>query len=56
MLDLRISAETGMIPDDIHDEWFAAIDTAAARGEFLAALTIWVVTGRRPDISIHKGQ
>lgn len=47
MFNAQHAAKTGMIPAEIHDEWFAAIDMAAARGEFLAALTIWVVAGRR---------
>jgi ubiquinone/menaquinone biosynthesis C-methylase UbiE len=48
MFNSQVPAKTGMIPEDIRDEWFAAIDAAAERGEFLAALTIWVVAGRRP--------
>jgi ubiquinone/menaquinone biosynthesis C-methylase UbiE len=49
MFNVQVAAETGMIPPEIHDDWFAAIDTAAARGEFLAALTIWVVAGNRRE-------
>jgi ubiquinone/menaquinone biosynthesis C-methylase UbiE len=35
----------GIVPDELADPWFAAFDAALERGEFLAALTIWVVTG-----------
>jgi ubiquinone/menaquinone biosynthesis C-methylase UbiE len=43
MFNPQVPVQAGMIPDEIRDEWFGAIDAAAARGEFLAALTIWVV-------------
>jgi ubiquinone/menaquinone biosynthesis C-methylase UbiE len=48
MFDRDLAGRIGMVPEEIHDAWFAAVDTAAARGEFLAALTIWVVVGTRP--------
>ena len=32
-------------PPGIRDEWFTHVDAAGARGDFLAVLTIWVVTG-----------
>jgi SAM-dependent methyltransferase len=48
MFDARLAQAIGMVPDELRDEWFAAIDGADGRGEFLAALTIWVVTGTRP--------
>jgi SAM-dependent methyltransferase len=47
MFDAAISAEIGMIPGGIRDEWFAAVDRAAERDEFLAALTLWVAAGTR---------
>ncbi|WP_239335847.1 methyltransferase domain-containing protein [Frankia sp. CiP3] len=56
MFDARMSAATGMIPDGIRDEWFAAVDTAAARNEFLATLTIWVATGRRSYTPSHAAE
>jgi SAM-dependent methyltransferase len=40
-----IPAEANMLPADLADDWFAAVGTAAGRGEFLATLTIWVATG-----------
>ncbi|HEY2670573.1 MAG TPA: hypothetical protein VGJ07_09385 [Rugosimonospora sp.] len=49
MFDPQLAARIGMVPEDIHDEWFAAVESAGARGEFLAALTIWVVVGTRPS-------
>ncbi|WP_345630722.1 methyltransferase domain-containing protein [Rugosimonospora acidiphila] len=49
MFDPQLAGRIGIIPDDIHDEWFTAVEAAAARGEFLAALTIWVVVGTRPN-------
>jgi SAM-dependent methyltransferase len=48
MFDAQVTKAIGMIPDQVRDEWFAAIDAAAHRDEFLAALTIWVVAGTRP--------
>jgi ubiquinone/menaquinone biosynthesis C-methylase UbiE len=35
----------GIIPDELKHRWFAEVDAAAARGEFLATLTIWVAAG-----------
>lgn len=32
-------------PAGVRDEWFTHVDAAGARGDFLAVLTIWVVTG-----------
>jgi ubiquinone/menaquinone biosynthesis C-methylase UbiE len=49
MFSTHLAPQTGMVPDEIHDEWFAAVAAAAERGEFLAALTIWVVAGNRAD-------
>lgn len=33
-----------MTPPGVRDEWFAHVDAAGARGDFLAVLTIWAVT------------
>lgn len=35
-------------PEDLINGWFDALDDAFARDEFLAVLTIWVVTGTKP--------
>jgi SAM-dependent methyltransferase len=48
MFDAHLAPAIGMIPDELRDEWFAAVDGADERDEFLATLTIWVVTGTRP--------
>jgi SAM-dependent methyltransferase len=34
-----------MTPPGVRDEWFEHLNAAGARGDFLAILTIWVVTG-----------
>lgn len=34
-----------VVPEELADLWFAAFDAALQRGDFLAVLTIWVVTG-----------
>jgi ubiquinone/menaquinone biosynthesis C-methylase UbiE len=46
MFNPMVPGEAGIVPDDVRDAWFAAIDAAGERNEFLAVLTIWVVTGR----------
>jgi SAM-dependent methyltransferase len=48
MFNPAVPAEAGMIPDDLRDAWFAAVNAAAARGDFLAVLTIWVAAGAKP--------
>lgn len=35
-------------PEDLTNSWFSALDEAIARDEFLAVLTMWVVTGTKP--------
>jgi len=32
-------------PPGVRDEWFSYVNAAGTRGDFLAILTIWVVTG-----------
>ncbi|MEV1287542.1 methyltransferase domain-containing protein [Micromonospora sp. NPDC049679] len=49
MFDRRSLMPAGMVPDEMWEGWFAAVDGAAARGELLAALTIWVAAGVRPE-------
>lgn len=44
-VDPRVPPAAGMIPDELRGEWFAAVDAAGARGEFLATLTLWVAAG-----------
>jgi ubiquinone/menaquinone biosynthesis C-methylase UbiE len=34
-----------VVPGELMDAWFAAFDAALDRGDFLAAVTFWVVTG-----------
>lgn len=43
-----VPREAGILPPELWDPWFAAVEAAAARDEFLAALTIWVATATRP--------
>lgn len=43
-----IPPEAGMMPAELRDPWFAALDAAAARDEFLAVLTIWVASATKP--------
>lgn len=47
MIDPRVPAQARFVPDDRRDEWFDAIDASGRRGDFLAALTIWVAAGTR---------
>jgi ubiquinone/menaquinone biosynthesis C-methylase UbiE len=42
-----IPAEANMLPVDLVEPWFAAVDAAAERGEFLVTLTIWVAAGTK---------
>jgi hypothetical protein len=42
-----IPAEANMMPADLLEPWFEAVDAAAARGEFLVTLTIWVAAGTK---------
>jgi ubiquinone/menaquinone biosynthesis C-methylase UbiE len=45
MLNPLVPAEAALVPDDLRDRWFRAVEAAGQRGEFLAALTIWVAVG-----------
>ena len=45
MLNPQVSQESWMTPDGLRERWFEQVDRAGADGEFLAVLTIWVVTG-----------
>ncbi|MFB9237209.1 methyltransferase domain-containing protein [Plantactinospora siamensis] len=48
MVNPRVPWEAGFLPEELYEPWFAAIEDAGRRGEFLAALTIWVAAGTRP--------
>jgi ubiquinone/menaquinone biosynthesis C-methylase UbiE len=43
-----IPREVGLIPEELWDPWWAAVDRATEAGELLAVLTIWVAAGARP--------
>ena len=45
MVNPMVPAEAWMTPPGIREEWFALVDEAGARGDFLSVLTIWVVAG-----------
>ncbi|PRY23295.1 methyltransferase domain-containing protein [Pseudosporangium ferrugineum] len=45
MVNHDVPEESWMTPAGVRDEWLAQVDTAGARGDFLAVLTIWVATG-----------
>ncbi|MFF5294242.1 methyltransferase domain-containing protein [Paractinoplanes globisporus] len=46
MVNPIVPEEAWATPPGVRDEWFSYVDAAGARGDFLAILTIWVVTGR----------
>jgi ubiquinone/menaquinone biosynthesis C-methylase UbiE len=43
-----IPREAGLVPAELWDPWWAAVDAADEAGELLAVLTIWVAAGVRP--------
>ncbi|GAA0914821.1 class I SAM-dependent methyltransferase [Virgisporangium ochraceum] len=45
MFNAAVPPEAGLVPESIRDTWFAAIENAGVRDEFLAVLTIWVARG-----------
>lgn len=47
MVNPKVPPEAGFLPGPIRQPWFAAIDDAGRRGDFLAVLTIWVAAGTR---------
>jgi len=47
MFNKAVPPEADMVPATIRDDWFAAVDAAGERDEFLAVLTIWVARGTR---------
>nr|MDT0660361.1 methyltransferase domain-containing protein [Micromonospora sp. DSM 115978] len=48
MVNHEVGPQVGMIRADLRDRWFTEIDAATRRGDFLATLTLWVVTGTVP--------
>ena len=47
MVNPMVPQEAWMTAPGVRDKWFAQVDEAGARGDFLAILTIWVVTGTK---------
>jgi SAM-dependent methyltransferase len=45
MINPMVPEEAWTTPPGVRDEWFSFVDAAGARGDFLAVLTIWVVSG-----------
>jgi SAM-dependent methyltransferase len=45
MVNPMVPEEAWSTPPGVRDEWFTYVDAAGARGDFLALLTIWVVSG-----------
>ena len=45
MVNPRVPAHAWNTPSDVRERWFAEVAAAGVRGDFLAALTIWVVAG-----------
>jgi SAM-dependent methyltransferase len=45
MVNPMVPATTWPTPAGIREKWFAHVNAAGTRGDFLAVLTIWVVTG-----------
>ena len=41
----QLPRDPGLLPEDLWEDWFAALATATAREDLLVALTIWVTTG-----------
>ncbi|GAA3456353.1 methyltransferase domain-containing protein [Dactylosporangium matsuzakiense] len=42
MVNPMVPAAAGLIPADLREEWFGALDEAGERGDFLATITMWV--------------
>jgi SAM-dependent methyltransferase len=45
MVNPLVGPDAWMAPPGMRDEWFGHVEAAGERGDFLAVLTIWVVTG-----------
>lgn len=48
MVNPMVPADVGVWPAGLRETWFADVAQAGARGDFLAALTIWVAVGVVP--------
>jgi SAM-dependent methyltransferase len=51
-LNPALLGRVAAIPRELADQWFSAFEDALARNEFLAVLTIWMVTGVKPAASL----
>jgi ubiquinone/menaquinone biosynthesis C-methylase UbiE len=49
MFNKEVPPEADMFPPGMRDAWFAAVDSADERDEFLAVITIWVARGTRAN-------
>jgi SAM-dependent methyltransferase len=45
LFNREIPPEAHLVPAELRDPWFDAVDAAVASGEFLAVLTMWVAVG-----------
>ena len=45
MVNPMVPEEAWTTAPGVREEWFSYVDAAGERGDFLAILTIWVVTG-----------
>jgi ubiquinone/menaquinone biosynthesis C-methylase UbiE len=45
MVNPLVTPDAWRAPPGLREEWYARVEKAGARGDFLAVLTIWVVTG-----------
>jgi SAM-dependent methyltransferase len=45
MVNPMVPQQAWMTPPGVREEWFSHVDSAGARGDFLAVLTIWVAAG-----------
>jgi SAM-dependent methyltransferase len=45
MFSRDVPPEADMVPSDLRERWFDAVDDATARDELLVVLTMWVVAG-----------
>jgi SAM-dependent methyltransferase len=48
MFNPQVPPQARMVPDELRERWFDAVAEAGRRDEFLAVLTMWVVTGTVP--------
>lgn len=54
MVNPMVPEEVWMTAPGVRGRWFSHVDQAGARGEFLAVLTIWTVTGTVTDKADKK--